>query len=218
MGTSSSVHHGFIRGAIALHSRDSSEQHRSRVSDPTAVPCPYEDESKHEESGRPPTLWGTMLSLPSPQLEQEQGRSALPARPRPLGLPQWGPPNPTPNFPARPRRRRSEERKWEARHSDSTLLTISTSWESAGWSSERDLPTSEYSYSTSTASVPHGRHHHVPHVNSRTQSYHLNWHASHYVNCRAQPQMNSQAHHRMNLCVLSAEDVQRPCLTSDTKR
>ena len=51
VGTSPSAHHGFIRGAIALHSLESSGQHRPQLCGPAAVPCPYECEQRHEESG-----------------------------------------------------------------------------------------------------------------------------------------------------------------------
>ena len=46
-----SARHGSTRGAIALHSPASSGQHRSPVYGPTPVPCPYEFEQWHEESG-----------------------------------------------------------------------------------------------------------------------------------------------------------------------
>ena len=47
--TSPSAHHGFIRGAIALHTPASSGQHRSPVHGPIAGPCPYAYEQVHEE-------------------------------------------------------------------------------------------------------------------------------------------------------------------------
>ena len=46
-----SAHQGSTRSAIALHSPASSGQHRSPVRGPTPVPCPYEFEHWHEESG-----------------------------------------------------------------------------------------------------------------------------------------------------------------------
>ena len=64
-------------------------------------------------------------------------------------------------------------------------------------------PGTEYS----TASFPHGRHDHVPHVNSRTCPYHLNQHVLHYMHCHAQQQTNSHAHPRMNKC----PQVQETC-------
>ena len=40
--------HGFIRGAMALHSPVSSSQHRFPICGLTAVPCPYAYEQEHE--------------------------------------------------------------------------------------------------------------------------------------------------------------------------
>ena len=49
VGTSPSAHEGFSRGAIALHSPASSDQHRPPVCDPIAGPRPYAYEQEHEE-------------------------------------------------------------------------------------------------------------------------------------------------------------------------
>ena len=51
MGTSPSAHQGFIRGAMALHNRSSSGQHRFPDCGPTAVPRSYKYEQEHEERG-----------------------------------------------------------------------------------------------------------------------------------------------------------------------
>ena len=49
VGTFPSAHHGFIRGAIALHTLASSGHHRSPIHGPIAGPRPYAYEQVHEE-------------------------------------------------------------------------------------------------------------------------------------------------------------------------
>ena len=69
-----SAHQDFIRDAIALHTVAGSGQHRPPVCGPIAVPRPYAYEQVHEESQGPPTLCGTILSLPSLLQRREQER------------------------------------------------------------------------------------------------------------------------------------------------
>ena len=89
MGTSPSAHQGF-RGAIALQSPESSDQHRSPVCGPiAALPIRVRARTRRKWRGTIPSLQYA-ISL--------EGTLEKP-NPRSCSLPLWCPANPTPNFP-----------------------------------------------------------------------------------------------------------------------
>ena len=98
VGTSPSAHHGFIRGAIALHTPASSGQHRFPVCGPIAGPC-RKCTSKNTKKVRvSTTLCGTIPSFLSLQLQREPTIHPSPARhsgkktnPRTCCFPRWCP-------------------------------------------------------------------------------------------------------------------------------
>ena len=74
--------HGFITGAIALHTPASSGQHRSPVCGPIAGPCPYAYEQVHEESqGTAHAVWYDPFFTQSPVESREENRFSLEGHP-----------------------------------------------------------------------------------------------------------------------------------------
>ena len=78
VGTSSSAHHGFIRGAMALHTPGSIGQHRSPVRGLMAGPRPYAYEQVHEEpQGTDHTVCYDHFFSQSPAASREEKDSLL---------------------------------------------------------------------------------------------------------------------------------------------
>ena len=99
VGKSPSAHHGFIRGAIALHTPTNSGQHRSPVCGLIARPCPYAYEQEHEElQGTAHAVWYDPLFTQPPVVSRREQ-----PYPGPFCFLQFGPAQSVPNYYAWPR-------------------------------------------------------------------------------------------------------------------
>ena len=204
---------------ISLQSPASSDQHRSQVCGPTAVPCPYEYEQRHEASGRTDhAVWHDLSFTQSPAAKRADSTSSPCKAPRN---------NHTPDLSAFPNGVHPIQ------------LLASTPGPGGEWTTQRDLPMPHHAsfltlgvsklpiqqdaypcteYSYSNALFHHERQLHVNYMNSCAPPNHLNshawphvnYHAPPYLSCHAQPSINSC--HRVRLVQMT---VGPRCQTRD---